>query len=60
MALAEQRYPTPNSIFDRKQEVIGRAALVEQLEYNAVVAPGSPTSLACRVCAASSASSWPC
>lgn len=32
-------YPTPNSIFDRKQEVIGRAALVEQLEYNAVVAP---------------------
>ena len=32
-------YPTPDSIFDRKQAVIGRAALVEQLEYNAVVAP---------------------
>lgn len=32
-------YPTPNSLFDRKREVIGRAALVEQLEYNAVVAP---------------------
>ena len=32
-------YPTPDSIFDRKQIVIGRAALVEQLEYNAVVAP---------------------
>ncbi len=32
-------FPTPDSIFDRKQEVLGRAALVEQLEYNAVVAP---------------------
>ena len=32
-------YPSPNSLFDRKQEVIGRAALLEQLEYNSVVAP---------------------
>ena len=32
-------YPTPDSLFDRKVEVVGRAALVEQLRYNAVVAP---------------------
>lgn len=32
-------YPTPDSIFDRKVEVVGRAALLEQLGYNAVVAP---------------------
>lgn len=32
-------YPTLNSLFDRKQEVVGRAALLEQLAYNAVVAP---------------------
>ncbi len=32
-------FPSPGSLFDRKREVVGRAALLEQLEYNAVVAP---------------------
>ncbi len=32
-------YPSPNSLFDRKQEVIGRSALLEQFDYNARVAP---------------------
>jgi CheY-like chemotaxis protein len=32
-------YPTPNTPFDRHQEVIGHAALLEQLEYNSRVVP---------------------
>jgi CheY-like chemotaxis protein len=32
-------YPSPDSPFDRHQEVVGRAALLEQFDYNAVVAP---------------------
>ncbi len=32
-------YPSPNSLFDRKQPVIGRAGVLEQLDYNSQAAP---------------------
>jgi DNA-binding response OmpR family regulator len=32
-------YPSANSLFDRKQEVIGRAALLEQFAHNQTAAP---------------------
>jgi len=32
-------YPSPGSPFDRRQDVFGRAALLEQLAYNTQVAP---------------------